>query len=457
LLALEPKKIYHDLWRLSWPVMTFMVFQTTMELVDLFWVGKLGTSAVAALSLSNSLFWMLFTFAEIVNSATLSLTARYRGACDSGGVATVARHSFWLAMALSVLIVALVFGLGDKFISMYRVEAEVHGLALLYLRVIGVSFIFVYIAMALGSCLQGVGDTRTPMIVLIITNIINMILDPLLIFGLLGFPALGVLGAALATLLARVIGFAAILYVILSGRVSPSRLKVTGLFSTKLQRAYCRRMIQIGLPASLQAMTRPITGLLMMWIVAIFGTGAIAAFGIGLRLLGLSFIIISGLTVGTATMVGQSLGAALKQLTIEIIKKAMVLAAVIQGAMAAACFIAAPWIIGFFAGDPAVLQMGTAYLRIIAPALLIMGPFHVIEAVFRGSGNTVPPMASALIANWIIKIPCAFFLALRLGLGPNGVWWAITISVFVELALLLYWYRRKQWIHREIRVVPLRF
>ena len=167
----------------------------------------------------------------------------------------------------------------------------------------------------------------------------------------------------------------------------------------------------------------------------------------------MTFMIFQTTLVGTSTMVSQSLGARLKSLTAEITKKAMVISLGIQGIMAALYFLAAPFIIQFFADDPVVIEMGTAYLRVISPGLLLLGPFSVIEAVFKGSGYTVPPLASALVANWIIKIPLAYLLALPLGLSTNGVWWAITASIVTELILLTIWYRRRGWLHREIRVL----
>lgn len=453
LVSLDRNKIYRDLWRLSWPVMTFMVFQSTLELVDVFWIGRLGTTSLAAFTISNGLFWLLFTLSQIVTIPTLALTARYRGADNPGGAITAARHSFWMAVALSVLVIALVFGLGDLFISFYDADPEVHAQALVYLKVVGVSMAFAYGSMAMGASLQGVGDTRTPMAIQIITNIINIVLDPILIMGMFGFPALGILGAALATLVARGMGFSIMLYIIISGKISPSKLQVNGLFSFKFQKAYFKRLIEIGLPACLQAMTRPMTSLLLLKIVSLFGTESIAAIGIGMRFLGLSFIAIAGMTVGTSTMVGQSLGADLKDLTGEIIRKAMVIAVAVQGLTAALCFFAAPYIIGFFADDPAVIQSGTAFLRIISPGLVIMGLSQMIDSVFKGSGYTIPSMVSAFIANWLIMLPGAYFIAFVLGLSVNGIWWAITFSFFAELALLLTWYRRGRWQHREIRVL----
>lgn len=455
LVSLDEKRIYQDLWRLSWPVMIFMVFQTTLELVDLYWVGYLGTAAVAALSMSNNLFWMLFTFSDIITISTLALTARHRGAGDSKSIAAVARHSFWLATTISVVVTILIVAFSDTFISLYDVEPEVHEMAVLYLIVIGISMLFAYSGMALGAVLQGVGDTRTPMVVLVITNVINIVLDPILIFGLAGAPKLGILGAAVATLLARVVGFFTILYIVVSGKISPSRLKITGLFQLQFQIAYFKKIFEIGLPAFMQTLTRPLTGLVMMWLVAFFGTPAIAAFGIGQRILGLAFIFLSGLTVGTSTMIGQSLGAGLRALTTKIIGKAMVLSLVVQAGMTALCFFGAPLIVGLFSHDPAAIELGASFLKIIAACMIPMGPFHIIDAVFKGSGYTIPSMVSALAANWLIKLPAAYLLALPLNMGTDGIWWSVSISVLVELLILLPWYRRGGWAQREIRVRAL--
>ena len=342
LVSLETETIYQDLWRLSWPVMMFMAFQTSLELVDFFWVGMLGTDALAALSLSNNIFWMLFTLSQLITVPTLSMISRYRGSEDLAGLQIVARHTFWMAIIMSIAVIALIFILGDYVLSLYQVDPEVHRQALIYLKVAGTSFLFLYVSIGLAFCLQGVGDSFTPMGILVLTNIINIVLDPFLIFGWMGLPALGILGAATASLLARAIGFSVILYVVLSGKISPSRLKISGLFSLRLSAAYFKRMLQIGLPASLQGMTRPITGAVMMWIVALFGTEAVAAFGVGLRLLSFCFILITGLNMGTATMVGQSLGAKLRDLTEDIVRKAIMLALTIQLIMAAIAFFAAP-------------------------------------------------------------------------------------------------------------------
>lgn len=452
LVSLKRENIYKDLWRLSWPVMMFMIFQTSLELIDFFWVGMLGTDALAALSLSHNIFWMFFTLSQLITVSTLSLTARCRGSGDLEGVQLVARHTFWMAVFLSVAVIIFIFTLGDNILSLYQVDPEVHRQALIYLQVAGTSFLFLYGSVGLAFCLQGVGDSYTSMGILVFTNIINIVLDPLLIFGLAGLPALGILGAATASLLARAVGFFLILYVVLSGKISPSGLKISGLFSLRLSAEHFKKMLRIGLPASLQGMTRPVTGAVMMWIVALFGTEAVAAFGIGLRLLSFCFILIVGLNMGTATMVGQSLGARFRELTEDVIAKAMRLALTMQSLMGILAFAAAPVIMGAFADDPLVIEMGISYIRLLAPALIVMGPLHVIAATFKGAGNTTPHMISTLIANWLVKIPAAFLLAVLFNLETDGVWFAIAFSIFVEFGFLLLWYRKREWLYNNSRV-----
>jgi len=452
LVSLERNRIFSDLWRLSWPVMMFMVFQTSLELVDFFWVGRLGTDALAAISLANNIFWMLFTFSQLITISTLSLTSRYSGSGDYRGVEIVARHTFWLAVIMSLLMIAFIFFLGDWVLSFYQVEPHIHVMALSYLQIAGLGFIFLYGSVGLAFCLQGVGDSKTPMGLLVLTNAINIILDPIFIFGWWGLPQMGIFGAGLASLVARAAGFSLILTVILTGRISPSRLKVRGLFSLRLQWAYFKRMFQVGLPACLQGMTRPVTGAIMMAVVALFGTEAVAAFGVGLRLLSFCFILIAGLSMGTSTMVGQSLGAEKRDLTEVILQKAYRLALGIQTGMGILAFLAAPLIMGAFEDNPEVIKMGVSYIRLLAPALVIMGPMHVFAAAFKGAGHTVPPMVSALVANWLIKIPFALLFSLLFNLGTDGVWLAISVSIMAEMLMLWMWFRRRDWLYREVRV-----
>jgi putative MATE family efflux protein len=452
LLYLKKEKIYVDLWRLAWPVMISMVLHTALGLVDMYWVGKLGITAVASLSLAGNLFFMFINFAEIISIGTIALVARQWGAGEREESLKVVHHSFWLGLGISLFFAGLLLLQGSALVHLFRVEEALHRQATGYLRITGIGYIFIYTSMAFSSALQGAGDTRTPMLVLFLGNALNMALDPVLIFGWFGLPALGVLGAGLATLLSQVVMFLLLLYILLTARFSPTGLKLQGLLRLSFQPLLLKKILQVGVPAALQATTRPLTGMVMMWLVALFGTEAVAAFGIGQRVLGFAFIMLVGLMVATSTMVGQSLGAGHGDLAREVARRGLLVGFFIQVAFSSLYFVFAAEIMRFFGATGGALAAGISYLQIISLALLLGGPLFVLGGVFKGAGDTVPPMVSSLLANWVVKIPGAYILALPLGLGYDGVWWAISISIVAEVIFLAYYYRQGLWALREVRV-----
>ncbi len=452
LLHLKKEKIYVDLWRLSWPVMISMVLHTALGLVDMYWVGKLGITAVASLSLAGNLFFMFINFAEIISIGTIALVARHWGAGEREEGLKAVHHSFWLGLCLSLVFASLLLFGGASLVNLFRVEPDLHLQATGYLRITGIGYIFIYTSMAFSSALQGAGDTRTPMFVLLLGNALNMALDPVLIFGWFGLPALGVLGAGLATLLSQGVMFLLLLYILLTGRFSPTGMKLEGLLRLSFQPALLRKILQVGVPAALQASTRPLTGMVMMWLVALFGTEAMAAFGIGQRVLGFAFIVLVGLMVATSTMVGQSLGAGKADLSREVARRAILGGLLVQLVFSSLYFLFAAEIMLFFGAEGGALTAGISYLKIIALALLVGGPLFVLGGVFKGAGDTLPPMFSSLVANWLVKLPLAYLLSLPLGLGYTGVWWAITISIIAEVVILAHYYRLGRWSSREVRV-----
>lgn len=452
LLALKKEKIYSDLWRLAWPVMVSMVLHTALSLVDMYWVGKLGVTAVASLSLAGNLFFMFINFAEIISIGTIALVARHWGAGEKEETMQVVHHSFWLGLAISLFFASVLLTFGSSLVNLFRVETALHQLATGYLRITGVGYLFIYTSIAFSSALQGAGDTRTPMFVLLLGNALNMVLDPIFIFGLMGLPAMGVLGAGWATLLSQVFIFLLLFYIVLSGQISPVRFKLKGLFELSFSAPLLKRILKIGVPAALQASTRPLTGMALMWLVALFGTEAVAAFGIGQRVLGFAFIMLVGLMVATSTMVGQSLGAKKEDLSREVARRAMLVGLVVQACISVLYFVFAATIMTFFGAEGTALTAGISYLKIISVGLFLGGPLFVLEGVFKGAGDTVPPMFSALVANWFIKLPCAYFLSIPLGLGSDGVWWAITVSIIAELITLTYYYSQGKWYHKDIRI-----
>lgn len=276
-----------------------------------------------------------------------------------------------------------------------------------------------------------------------VTTTVNILLDPLLIFGWLGFPRLGVLGAGIATLAAYGLSFSLGLGVLLKrGTLRFPRLRLHPTTAAKIFR--------VGLPASLQAITRPLTGMLMFKIVAYFGTAGIAAFGIGGRALGLMFIYLEGLGAAARTLVGQNLGAHQPERAEDVVKKVLAVGLLLQGLFTLGYFVFAPQIIAVFNAEEGVVQVGTSYLQIIALSLLFVVFTIAYGGAQQGAGDTRPPMLASVIANWAVKLPLAYFVAYYLDAGPTGVWLAIGASILVEAFVVFLYYRRGGWKQKEL-------
>ncbi len=432
-----------NIWRIAWPVMVSSVLATTLTTVDMFWIGKLGAREVAAVALSGSVWFVVGSFAQVIAAGTLALVARYAGGRRSAELSLALEQSLLLALAVAVPIGGLGWRFAPTLLGFFGAEAEVLEMGMPYLRVLFSSVVFAYLSIIEITAMYALGDTRTPMRITMITTAVNILLDPLLIFGWLGFPRLGVLGAGVATVVAYGLSSALGLGVLLRRGI----LKFT---RPGFHPATAAKLLGVGLPAMMQAITRPLTGMLMFKIVAYFGTAGIAAFGIGGRALGLMFIYLEGLGAAARTLVGQNLGAHRPERAEEVVKKVLTVGLLLQGLFTLLYFLLAPQIIAVFNAEEGVVQAGTSYLRIIALSLLFVVFTIAYGGAQQGAGDTRPPMLASLVANWAVKLPLAYLVAYHLDAGPTGVWLAIGISVLVEALIVALYYRRGGWKRREL-------
>jgi putative MATE family efflux protein len=280
------------------------------------------------------------------------------------------------------------------------------------------------------------------MLISLATNVVNLALDPVLIFGWLGMPRMAAAGAAWATVISQSGGLVA-MAVILHRR---------GLltFSGPLHSRAVRTMLDIGVPAGFQGVTRPLTGMLMFGIATRFGTEATAAFGIGLRILGVIFIYLGGLASAGQTLVGQSLGQGKPELARNVAQRLIFIAMLLQFAVMPLLFLFAAPLVAVFNANPDVVRFGSQYLRVLSPMLLVLGLSTGWESAQRGAGATRIPMVAALVSNWGIKIPAALVFAGLLGYGVTGIWFGIGVSIVVEAGILAIGYYRGGWLRKEV-------
>lgn len=439
--ALNSGRIGRATWQIAWPVMLTGALYTMLSVVDMFWVGRLGKEAVAAVALSGSVLGVLFSAGQLFTVGAMATSSRAAGANDRSALADSLSHSLLLAFIVALPLAAAGVLLAGPVLALFRPEAAVIAAGAPYARIIFLALPGFFCGMVCYSVFQATGDTRTPLVITLFTNVANAVLDPVLIFGWAGLPRLGVAGAALATVGCQSFGLAAMLWL----------LRRRGLlsFRGRFRLDVFRTLAAIGAPAGLQGVTRPLTGMLMFGLVTRFGTAAMAAFGIGMRALEVMFIYLGGLQSAGEVLVGQSLGRRSPDLALRVSRRVTLIALGLQLAVLPLLFIFAPQLVGLFArGDPGVIAAGTSYLRTLAPMLVSVALVIGWGSAQRGAGATGMPMVAALVANWAVKLPLAWYLSRQFGLV--GVWVGIGVSIVIEAALLGVGYFRRGWLRREV-------
>ncbi len=430
---------------LAVPIVATNIFQTLYQLIDTFWVGRLGAGAVAAVSLSFPILFFMVSAGGGMAVAGGILVAQNFGARDEEAVDHAAGQTLIVVATVSGVLSVAGFILSAPLLSLFGPETEVAEMAIGYLKISFLGLVAVFVYFVFQSLLRSVGDVNTPMIVVSGTVVLNFFLDPLLILGYGPVPALGVVGAAWATIgaqgLAGVIGMG----ILFSGRYGV-RLRLRHL---RPDRAVVSKILHLEIPSSIEQSTRALGIAVMMLLVAGFGTTVIASYGIGTRIL--SFIIIPamGLAVATTTVVGQNVGAWQNDRANSAARMGMTAGFLALSAAGVLLFLfAAPVIRAFVPDEPEVVQIGARFIRIMALAFGFFGVQMVMSGALAGAGNTIAAMGLSIMAFWVLRFPIAWTLSITVGLGPDGIFWAFPISNVVSAVVALTWFLRGSWIRR---------
>ena len=428
---------------LAGPIVATNIFQTLYQLIDTFWVGRLGAGAVAAVSLSFPILFFMISAGGGMAVAGAILVAQTFGAGDEDAVDHSAGQTLLAVGVVSAALSVAGFVLSRPLIGLFGPEPEVAEMAIGYLRVSFLGLVAVFVYFVFQALLRGVGDVKTPMIVVAGTVVLNFFLDPLLILGYGPVPGMGVVGAAWATIIAQGLAGVVGLTVLFSGRYGV-HLRVRHF---KLDRAVMMRILRLGIPSSIEQSTRALGIAVMMLLVAGFGTAVIASYGIGARIL--SFIIIPamGLAVATTTVVGQNVGARKDERAIVAARIGMTAGFLALTAAGLLLFLfATPVVRVFVPNEPEVIEVGAHFIRIMAPAFGFFGIQMVMSGALAGAGNTLAAMGLSVISFWVLRFPVAWFLSSGMSLGPDGIFWSFPISNVVAAILAIVWFLRGTWI-----------
>lgn len=431
---------------LAIPMMLEMSMEAIFAVVDIAFVSMLGTNAIAAVGLTEALVTVLYAVAVGLGMGVTAMVSRRIGAKNPEGAAQVAGQAIWVGAALAIIIgVSGVIFAADLLRMMGAsdaVIAEGRGFTAVLL---GGSASILYLFL-LNAIFRGAGDAPVALRSLALANAVNIALDPCLIFGLGPFPELGVTGAAIATTIGRGIGVIYLFYYLFGGK---GRLKFRRRH-LRIVPALIGRMLRISIGGIGQFLITTTSWIAIMRIVAVYGSAAIAAYTIALRLLEFAILPAWGLGNAAATLVGQNLGAGKPDRAEKSVWQAARYNAAFMSTLGILTLVFAPQIVAWFSTDAEILHYGTYCLRILGVGYPMYAVGMIIIQAMNGAGDTRTPSILNFICFWMLQIPAAYWLATGMGFGPNGVFVAIVVAESILTVAAVLMFRRGGW--REQRV-----
>ncbi len=439
--------IIKSLITLSVPIIFASILQTAYQLTDTFWVGRLGISAVAAVSISFPIIFLIISLGGGLAMAGTILVAQYKGRENKKAINHITSQTFLMVIVISIVLATIGYYLSPFFISLMGAETDVFSSAVSYMKISFIGMIFMFTFMVFQSLTRGVGDVKTPMYIVLGTVLLNLILDPLFIFGYGSIPAFGVAGAAVATIgtqgLAAIIG----IIILIKGKY---HIKLY-LNDLKPDWPLIKKMFKLGFPASIEQSTRALGMTVMTFLVATFGTLTLAAYGIGSRILSFVIIPAMGLSMATSTLVGQNIGAGKIKRAEKITKLSSLVGFItltIVGIIV--FFFAKPISTIFIPREIEAIQSSSLFIKIMSLTFGFIGIQMSLNGLFSGSGNTMISMVLSIISLWVLRFPLAYVLSKHTTLAEIGLWISFPIGNIIATIITIIWFMNGSWKQKQI-------
>ncbi len=441
------KPILKALLTLSIPIIIANFLQTAYQLTDLFWVGRYSLEGVAAIALC---FPVIFLFVSIGIGLTIAgsiLVAQYKGKNDQKAVNRVVGQTIAMTLMVSLVLSVIGFFASELIISWMGAEPIVAKSAVEYLKISFVGNIFVFGYMASQALLRGVGEVRIPMFIIFGTVLLNLLVDPIFILGYGPIKAYGVAGAAIATIITQTLAFIVITSLMVSGKYGV-QLKLSRM---KPDLRFLKKLFMLGLPSSIEMSAKSAGVFALSFIVASFGTVVTAAYGVGSQVYSFLMLPSLGLTMGTATLVGQNLGAKRKSEAVKVAKKSTALGFISLTILGALVFIFARQIsMVFITDNPAAVSESVTFIRIMALTFGFLAGQQVLNGVFHGAGDMKSAMVIAIIILWVIQLPAAYLLSMHTSLGSAGIWTSYALTHILGFFISGTWFLKGRWKDKEV-------
>ncbi len=447
-IRLTEKSIFNSLASLAVPIIMANILQTAYQLIDTFWLGRLGANAVAAVSLGFPLLFLILSIGAGLTLAGTVITAQYKGAEDQESMDFSASQTVFLIFLISIVLSVIGYFTAGPLMKIIGAGPEILEDSVDYFKVSSLGFVFLFIFFTFQSLMRGIGNVMLPLYIVLFTVFLNLVLDPLFIYGYGIIPGYGVAGAAVASVVTQGLSAAAGLYILFKGK-SGIRIKLSEM---RFDPSFLKRIFRLGIPSSVEQSTRALGMTMMVIIVTSFGSDIVAAYGIGARIL--SFVIIPalGFAMANTALVGQNIGARKIKRAQEVANLSNQIGFFGLTGIGILLFVFAEQLTAFFVpNDPRVIRDGALFIKIMAPSFGLLGVQQIMNGVFNGAGFTKASMFISILSLWIIRFPLAYILAYKTTLGYLGIWWAFPISNLIAAIVAFTYFKMGYWKVRLIR------
>ena len=426
---------------LSVPMVLEMALESVFALTDIFFVSRLGANAVATVGLTEALLTVIYALAMGLGIGATAMVARRIGEKDPEGAAHAAVQAIAIALVLSVVLGVTGWLLAPRLLALMGASPEVIAMGTDYARIMLGFEAAIIVLFVVNAIFRGAGDAAIAMRVLWLANALNIVLGPLLIFGVGPLPALGVTGAAVATTSGRTVGALFALWRL----TRPGGRVVVRARHLRLDPRVMQQIIRLAGSATVQTLIGTTSWIGLIRIISTFGSTALAGYTVAIRVVVFAILPSWGMSNAAATMVGQALGAKKPDRAERAVWQACAYNALFL-AVAGLCFVVfAPAIVGFFTDDPGVVHYGVLCLRIVGAGFPLYAFGMVLTQAFNGAGDTWTPTWINLAVFWLFEIPLAWVLARPAGMGPVGAFLAIAISFSILAVVSGLIFRRGKW------------
>lgn len=436
------KAIRQKVLQLAGPSLAEMVLINLVQMLNMIMVGRVSAEAVVAVGLTNQpIFFALAAFMAL-NVGTTAIVARSIGSGDYEQANKVAQQTFILNIVLSIIIICTTFPFAKHILTFMGAEAGVLVDGVLYAQIMFLSLGFIVISMSLTAVLRGAGDTRTPARINIISNILVIVIGFPLIYGYFGLPAMGVIGAGIATAIARFVSAIWVIYVLFSGNfVIQLKWREIMMWHTDL----IKRVVHIGLPAAGEQFALRGGQIIFAIIVAGLGTTTFAANQICFSIIGLTFMPGMAFAIAATTLVGQGLGAKRPDLAEKFGWETRKIGMWVAGVLGVMFIIFAPYIMMLYTTDPEVIRQGAIALRVVGCIQIAQATQFILSGALRGAGDTKYPLYATFIGVWGFRVALCLLFVMVFEWGILGAWLAIAADQIVRSFIIYARYKQGKW------------